>query len=295
MVGSKKRKVDDEENSGCYINPDTEDVQEPFGTSRSDGDNQGLSLFPEEAAELLGDLQEADATTGFADGVLHVNDDRPREKAASKSNIIFNPDRVACVLERKFLDDKHKWNARFQGGFYAVKHAMVNLSRGHGRFVYVLVMTSSTWSYGILVPEGYVQIRDGRIDLSSMAEFERHQGITGLKRTDVEELQVKFKKGTEFYRKNYRDNRQASYADGPMLVGTYYLSSQWFSLPKVEYGNGQVEGVRRLFDGLMRLVLGDCVFDLKDEDYKQRWQLREKMLTEENYVWYGSEQDVCTW
>ncbi|WP_219824442.1 hypothetical protein, partial [Enterobacter cloacae complex sp. 4DZ1-17B1] len=84
------------------------------------------------------------------------------------------------------------------------------------------------------VPEGYVHIRDGRIDMNSMAEFKRHQGITGMKRTDVEELHVKFKKGTEFYRKNYRDDRQASYADGPMLVGTYYLSSQWFSLPKVE-------------------------------------------------------------
>ncbi|KAI5078954.1 hypothetical protein GOP47_0006625 [Adiantum capillus-veneris] len=138
MVGSKKRKVDDEENLGCYINPDTEDVQEPFGTSRSDGDNQGLSLFPEEAAELLGDLQE-DADVA-----------QTAEKAASKSNIIFNPDRVVCVLERMFLEDKHKWNARFQVGFYAVKHAMVNLSRG--------------------------MIRDGRIDMNSMAEFKRHQG-----------------------------------------------------------------------------------------------------------------------
>lgn len=296
MAESKKRKVDDEEHLGCYINPDTEDAQEPFGYNCSDGDNQGLSLVPEEAAHLFGDLQpDGDVATGFADGVIHVCDDRPQKKFGSKSNMFFNPDRVVCVLARKFVEDKLKWNGWFQGGFYAVKHAMVNITRGHGRPVYVLVMTASTWTYGILVPEGYVEIREGRIDLTSMAEFERHQEITGMKKSDVEELEAKFKKGSAFYRKNYHDNPHASYADGPMLVGTYYLSSQWFSLPRVEYGNGQVEGVRRLFDGLMRLILGDCVFNLKAEDYKQRWQLRTEMQKEETQVWYGTEQEVCNW
>lgn len=289
LAETKRMKPDTEENSGFYINPETEDIEEPFGAKRSDGDNEGLSIVPEEVAEMYGDLQEhVDAATGFADGVLHVHDDRPQKKGANTgSSSIFNPDRVVGILEWKFAEDKHKWNARFQGGFYAVKHTMVNISRGHGRPVYVLVKTSSSWSYGILVPEGFVQIRGGLIDRNSMHEFQRHQELTGNKQNGLQELQVKLQKGTAFYRKNFLDNPQANYVDGPMLVGTFYLNSRWFALPKAQYANGQAEGPRRLFDGLMRLILGDCAIDMKDEDFNQRWQLREQMLEDETQAWVG--------
>lgn len=279
--GSKKRKLDDEENVGFYIVPDTEEVQGPLGASRSDGDNEGLLLFPEETPGFL--EEDANAATGFADGVLHVLDEGPLKRATPNPQVAINPDRVACILERKFLEDAHKWNARFQGGFYAAKHCLVNISNGHGTPIYVLVMTCSFWSYGILVPEGYVEVWNGEVDKNSMLEFKQHQQITGVTSTSFDELQVQLKRGTEFYRKNFLDNPQAVYADNPMLVGTYYLSSKWFSLPQAQIGYMDVPDARRLFDGLMRVILGDSVFDMQAEDYKQRRKLRKKMVKEELY------------
>ncbi|KAI5058906.1 hypothetical protein GOP47_0027076 [Adiantum capillus-veneris] len=293
--GGKRRKLDDqnEENVGFCIVPDTEEIQGPLGANRSDGDNEGIEIVAEEAVELTGNLQEdGDAATGFADGVIHVDDERPLQRVVPNSKTIINSDRVACVLECKFVDDKHKWNARFQGGFYAAKHCMANIEKGHGVPIYVLIMTASTWSYGILVPEGYVHVRDGKIDLRSIPRFHRHQEITGVAETSLEDLQAKLQEGTEFYRKNYLDNPLAKYADGPMLVGTFYLSSQWFDLPKAHTHNGKVPGVRRLFDGLMRVVLGDFVLDMTAADYMQRWQLREQWLEEEVEEWYGLEAET---
>ncbi|KAI5056962.1 hypothetical protein GOP47_0028780 [Adiantum capillus-veneris] len=118
-----------------------------------------------------------------------------------------------------------------------------------------------------------------------MPEFKSHQAMTGVPKTSLEDLVEKSERGTEFYRKNYRENPHADYADGPMLVGTYYLSPRWFSLPTPEPGNGKVEAVRRLFDGLMRLVLGDSVIQMKSEDYEWRRQMRTRMLEEEVAVW----------
>lgn len=283
QVETKRRRLDadSEQNAGLHIVLDTEDVQSPLGPNHSDGE-----IAAEEVAKLAHNLEDdVDAVTGFANGVLHVMDYRPLDRAVHNTVHNLNPDRVVAILERKFAEDLHKWNARFQGGFYAVKHCMVNLQRGHGAPVYVLVMTSSLWTYGILVPEGCVHIRDGEVDVKCMPEFKCHQAITGVSETGLEELQEKLKGGTEFYRKNYRENPHADYADGPMLVGTYYLNPRWFSLPKPEPGNGKVDAVRRYFDGLMRLVLGDSVIDLKSGDYKWRWQLRERMLREEIDFW----------
>ncbi|KAI5084863.1 hypothetical protein GOP47_0001032 [Adiantum capillus-veneris] len=233
--GGKRRKLDDqnEENVGFCIVLDTEEVQGPLGANCSDGDNDGIEIVAEEAVELTGNLQEhVDAATGFADGVIHIDDERPLQCAAPNSKTIINSDRVACVLERKFVDDKHKWNARFQGGFYAAKHCLANIENGHGVPIYVLIMTASMWSYGILVPKGYVYVRDGKIDLKSISRFHLHQEITGVVETSLEDLHAKLQEGIEFYRKNYLDNPLTMYADGPMLVGTFYLSSQWFDLPK---------------------------------------------------------------
>ncbi|EFJ23204.1 hypothetical protein SELMODRAFT_415766 [Selaginella moellendorffii] len=264
----KPRKTGSEEHEGMYL-----EVPEPHHPGEDDSDD-------EEAVEVKGGLK--DVPTGSAGGVIHVFDD-PQLGITARGN----PDKVAAVLERNFFEDKLKWNGRFRGGFYAVKHCLDNLRKGHGSVIYVLVMASATWTYGILVPEGCVEIRNGTIESESMEQFQKHQAMTGQSSANLEALQVKLKTGTAFYRRCYRDNPAAVYKDGPMLVGKFYLCSTWFRLPRMVVGGGRDPGGRRLFDGLLRLVIGDSVMDLTKEDFELRMRLRKEMKMQRQDAWFS--------
>ncbi|XP_024540903.1 uncharacterized protein LOC9646846 [Selaginella moellendorffii] len=289
---SKRGKVDVEDNASLSIQMTVDPVNE---LNESGSNNAGMEITPEGSAEMTGDLrEEANVATGFADGLIHVCDERAFERVkkmvATEEKSVeelssMDPDRIVAVLERKFVEDKHKFNARYQGGFYAAKHLLVNLKNGHGLPVYVLVMTSHTWSYGILVAEGYVTVgSDGRVTKESMKLFKEHQAVTGKCWHSFDNLQSMLAKGTEFYRRCYAEKPDAIYPRGVMLVGKFYLCSEWYRLPSVTHSGTVADDSLRLFDGLMRLVLGDVVLGLTAEDLAERRRVRKQMLDEKEKV-----------
>lgn len=193
-----------------------------------------------------------------------------------------------CVVECKW--DNEDENAIYQAGCYACQEALKNISNLHLDPIYILVLSKSKWTYGILDLRGKINVLEGGIDIYSFSEFSEQEGIRFSDYpTSVEELEVRLRNGTTYYRQHFSSYPGAVYPPRQFVVGTLHISEEWYSLPDFNSVDGAMRyGVHLFYEGLLRIIIGEKVTEWELEDFEKAKGLKKAVRNQQEELMFGS-------
>lgn len=177
-----------------------------------------------------------------------------------------------CVCECKW-EKEVDLDALMQAAAYTCQPALSNLANLHFNPIYILVLTRSKWTYGILDSRGCVQVIDGGLDRDTLDDFFLQQSVRFSQNPLSEsDLEVQLKIATKYLRKCYGAMPKAVYPNNTYLVGNLHIRNEWFRLPDFDGVNG--DDMCLFYEGLLRIVVGEKVNDWEVEDLEAAKNLR---------------------
>lgn len=165
--------------------------------------------------------------------------------------------RCVCIAECKWEDDDD--DAFYQAAAYACQEAFANMTNLHFVAIYVLVLAKTKWTYGILRPQGWVEVVNGRINKDNIERFhqQQQQQVPEFLCFPVPTLETRLEEATQYYREYYSRSPKANYPNDRYLVGTLHICQKWFKLPVFD-GENKMD-VARFYEGLLKIVVGKRV------------------------------------
>lgn len=196
--------------------------------------------------------------------------------------------KTVCVVECKW--DTEDENAIYQAACYACQEALKNITNLHLDPIYILVLSKSKWTYGILDLRGKINVLEGGIDIGSFSEFSEQEEIRFLDNpTSVEELKVRLRDSTTYYRRHFSSDCGAVYPPKQFVVGTLHICEQWYSLPDFNsVAGGMGYGVHLFYEGLLRIIIGEKVTKWELEDLKRAKRLKKAVRNQQAELFFAS-------
>lgn len=183
--------------------------------------------------------------------------------------------RCVCIAECRWEDDDD--DAFYQAAAYACQEAFANMTNLHFVAIYVLVLAKTKWRYGILRPQGWVEVVNGRINKDNIERFhQQQQQVPEFPCFSVPTLETRLEEATQYYREYYSWSPKANYPNDRYLVGTLHICQKWFKLPVFD-GENKMD-VARFYEGLLKIVVGKRVITWTPKDVYGAKKLRKGML-----------------
>ncbi|EFJ20645.1 hypothetical protein SELMODRAFT_417846 [Selaginella moellendorffii] len=245
------------------------------GKKRKRTDLSDIASFSDQLDMLLQHApvigEDGEESTGAADLKVYVLVNKLQELVK----------KLVAIIEFKFTNEKQ---AGFQGTCYACKEAPINMHNSQTNPIYVLCF-SERWKRSILHLRGEVSVKNGTLDRSSLPAFRKTEKMMGFKDPiPEEELVEMLQERTAFFQRKYSQAPQSLYPDNMYLVGTLYTSDEWHELPRNELFGGGSPDTHRLYEGLLRIIIGDAVLKWSKEMLNKVVEARESIRMEERVL-----------